>query len=260
MGGQPAVGIRHQLPARQAGVRLKAAQHEPPGGVDKNLRLVVRVQLPQSGDDDVPRDLPAQLVHILVRVMLAGDHHSGDPAGLTVLVLHGHLGLAVRPQALDGPGFPGVGEQQGQPVGQHYGQGQQLRRLRTGKAIHDALVSSAHLGLLSHSAGDIAALVMGDDLHLIVRSIASFPNSPAHDSGDVRQLGGGDLPGYDDLPGGGHDLAGHTGGGVVLQAGVQDAVGNGVAQLVRVALGDRLGGQNVVISHKRHFSFLFVFW
>ncbi len=197
----------------------------------------------------MPRDLPAQLVHILVRVMLAGDHHSGDPVGLAVLVLHGHLGLAVRPQALDGPGFPGVGQQQGQPVGQRHGQGQQLRRLRTGKAIHDALVSSAHLGLLSHSAGDIAALVMGDDLHLIVRSIASFPNSPAHDSGDVRQLGGGDLPGHDDLPRGGHDLAGHAGGGVVAQTGVQDAVGNGVAQLVRVALGDRLCGQDAVIFH-----------
>ena len=47
----------------------------------------------------------------------------------------------------------------------------------------------------------------------------------------------------------GHHLAGHMGGGVVFQAGVQDSVRDGVAQLVRVALGDQLGGQNVLISH-----------
>ena len=257
MGGQPAVCVRHQLPARQAGVRLKASQHKPPGGVDEHLRFRIGVQVPQGGDDDVPDDLPAQLVHILVRIVLAGDHHGGDSVGSASLVLHGHLGLSVRPQAPDDPRPAGVGEQQRQPVGHHHGQGQELGGLRTGEAVHDALVAGAHLGITAHSAGDIVALVVGDGLHLIVAaSVARLPHSPADDGGDVRQVPGGDLPGHDDLPGSGHDLAGHTGGGVAAQAGVQDAVRDGVAQLVRVALGDRLGGQDVFISHSEFPSFL----
>ena len=43
MEGQSAVGIRHQLPARQAGVRLEAAQHKPPGRVDEHLGFRVGI-------------------------------------------------------------------------------------------------------------------------------------------------------------------------------------------------------------------------
>ena len=80
-------------------------------------------------------DLPAQLLQILALIVLAGDHHGGDPAGAAVPVLHGHLGLAVWLQAVDGPCPAGVGEQAGQPVGQHYGQGQKFCCLAAGVAV-----------------------------------------------------------------------------------------------------------------------------
>lgn len=182
--------------------------------------------------------------------MLAGDHHAGDPAGQAEHILHRHLGLAVRPQALDAPIHAGVGQQPGQPVGQDNGQGQEFLRLRTGIAVQDALVPGPGLALLVNGPGDVGTLIVGDDLHLVVQAgIPRLPHRLADDGGDVGQLLGGDLARHQELARRGHDLTGHTRAGVVGQTGIQDGIRDGVAQLVRVALGDRLGGQDVLISH-----------
>ena len=91
---------------------------------------------------------------------------------------------------------------------------------------------------------------MGDDLHLVVQAgMPRLPHRLADDGGDVGQLPDADLARHQDLARRGHDLAGHTSAGVVGQAGIQNGIRDGVAQLVRVALGDRLGGQDVLISH-----------
>ena len=143
-----------------------------------------------------------------------------------------------------------MGEQASQAVGQHSRQGEKLVRLAAGVAVQDTLVSSSGLLLLGNSPGDIAALVMGDDLHFVVgAAIARFPHRPADKGGNVRRLRGGDLAGHEDLVRCGQDLTGHTGGWVAAEAGVQNCVRDGIAQLVRVPLGDRLRGQNILISH-----------
>ena len=51
VGDKSAVGVHHELAARQAGVRLKAAQDEVPGGVDKDLCILINGELPERGDD-----------------------------------------------------------------------------------------------------------------------------------------------------------------------------------------------------------------
>ena len=164
VGNEAAVGVHHQLPARQAGVRLKAAQDEAPGRVDEDLRFVVGVEVPQGGDDDVAGDLLPKLLQILLLIVLAGNHHSGDSLGPALSVFHGYLGLAVRAEALDGPQLAGVGECQRQPVGKHHGQGEELERFRTGEAVHDTLVASPHFTGAAHSPGDVSALVNVYDL------------------------------------------------------------------------------------------------
>ena len=221
---------------------------------------MVGVEVPQGGDDDVAGDLLPKLLQILLLIVLAGNHHSGDSLGPALSVFHGYLGLAVRAEALDGPQLAGVGECQRQPVGKHHGQGEELERFRTGEAVHDTLVASPHFTGAAHSPGDVSALVMGDGLHLIITGIAGFPHRPADDGGDIRQPPGGNLPGDNDFSRRGHGLAGHMGGGIMLQTGVQNAVGDGVAQLVRVAFGDRLGGQDVLISHESFLFSFFVLW
>ena len=49
-----AAGLAEKCTVRpgQAGVRLKAAQHEPPGGVDEHLGFRIGVQFTQGGDDN----------------------------------------------------------------------------------------------------------------------------------------------------------------------------------------------------------------
>ena len=120
-----------------------------------------------------------------LRLFIAGGNHSCDRYGtgtcplghhnaFAFVIFHGHLGFAVRAEALDGPGLAGVGERQRQPMGQDHGQGEELGRLRTGEAVHDPLVASPHLTGAAHSPGDVAALIVGDNLHLVIAGIAGF--------------------------------------------------------------------------------------
>lgn len=128
-------------------------------------------------------------------------------------------------------------------MGQHDGKGQKLRCFIAGIAVHNTLIARAGvLGSLD-SPCDVGTLLMGDDFDLVVAAaISGSLYGLADDGGDVRELHCRDLAGRDDLARGGHDFAGHTSGGIVLQAGVYHGVRNGVAELVRVAFGDRLCG------------------
>ena len=137
-------------------------------------------------------------------------------------------------------------------MGKHDREGQKLRCFIAGIAIYNALIARAGvLGSLD-SPCDVGTLLMGDDFDLIVAAaISGSLYGLADDGGDVRELGSRDLTGHDDFARGGHDLAGHAGRGIVLQAGVHHGVRNGIAEFVRVAFGDRLGSQNIVIFHFR---------
>ena len=129
---------------------------------------MVGVEVPQGGDDDVAGDLLPKLLQILLLIVLAGNHHDGDSLGPALAVFHGYLGLAVRTEALDGPQLAGIGECQRQPVGQHHGQGEELGCFRTGEAVHDTLVASPHFTGAAHGPSDVAALVVGNNLHLVI--------------------------------------------------------------------------------------------
>ena len=253
VGDKSAVGIHHELAARQAGVRLNAAQDEAPGGIDEDLCILVYGEFPECGNDHRLYDLPPKFHHIFVRSVLAGDHHAADPVGQAEHILHRHLGFSVRAQAPDRTCLSGIGQQAGQPVGQDDRQREQLLRLRTGVAVHDPLVAGSPLNgeepAAIYRTGDVRALIVGDDLDLIVGIVSGLTNRSGGDGGDVRKLLGGDLARHDDLSRRGHNLAGHAGGGVLFQAGVQHRVRDGVAQLIRMPLSDRLCGLNVSISH-----------
>ena len=63
----------------------------------------------------------------------------------------------------------------------------------------------------------------------------------ADDRGDVDVAGGGDLAGDVHLAGGDHGLDGDPAARVLREHGVEDRVADLVGDLVRVALGHRLG-------------------
>lgn len=88
MGRKTSVGVHHELAPREAGVRFEAALHKSAGGIDEDLRVLVRRKLPQRGQDDILHQVAAQGVEIGVLFVLAGQHACGDALGESVLVFH----------------------------------------------------------------------------------------------------------------------------------------------------------------------------
>src|SRR5690606_8560400 len=116
--GVAAVGVDDDLAAGQAGVAHRAADLEPPGGVDQQP-VVVGLQ-PVGGHhrgDHVLLDVGGEeLVDVDVRGVLAGDDHGVQPDRGGPVVLDGDLGLAVRAQVGNGPVVPHLGEALGERV------------------------------------------------------------------------------------------------------------------------------------------------
>ena len=126
-------------------------------------------------------------------------------------------------------------------MGQHHRQGQKFRRFLAGITVHDTLIPRAELPAAVDGTGDIRALRMGDDLHLVVgAAVSGLPHRLAEDCRNVREPAGRDLTGGNDLTGSRHHLAGHVSRAVQCQAGVQHSVRNGVAELVGMPLRDGL--------------------
>ena len=120
-------------------------------------------------------------------------------------------------------------------------------------AVVQAVVLLPLLGLqaLVHPQGDVGGLLVDggeDGAGVAVKAelgpvIADVPHHLPGDLGDVHIAAGGDLPHHVDQAGGHRGLTGHPGLGVLGQNGVQHRVGDLVADLVGVPLGDRFGSK-----------------
>ena len=248
MGNNTAVGIHHELAPGQTSVRLKAAQHKGAAGVNKDFGVLIQVLLQCRHKDELIDSFPKLLLAYL-RLMLSGNYYGSDPHGLAILILHGHLGLAVWSEPFQQVVMASLGQTHGDPVGQHHRQGQKLGCFLAGVAIYDSLVARGDLVFTVYCLCNIRGLVMDIHFHLIISRVANPSHRLADDVGDIRHGLGGDLTSHRDLPGSGQNLTGHPAVGIAQQAGVQHCVRNGVTELVWMALGDGFGGQNVVISH-----------
>ena len=185
--------------------------------------------------------------------MLAGDDHGVHAHGLAVLVvLHGHLALAVRAQVVHLAVLAHLGQALCQLVGQADGHGHQLRGLVAGIAEHHALVAcTAHL--VVGAEGDVGALAVdvGDDSAgvgvkaVLCAGVADVGDDLADDLLEVHVAVGGDLAHDVHQTGGRAGLAGHAGVGVVGQNFVQNGIGDLVADLVGMSFGDGLRSKQV---------------
>ncbi len=196
-----------------------------------------------------------------------GEHDLDDLDRLVVLVADRDLGLPVRAQVRQDLGLAHVGEAPGELVRQQDRHGHELRGLGAGVAEHHALVAGAlavehvvvvDVGAHLEGGGDALAdvgrlLVDGhhDAAGLVVVAevgarVADLLDRLTDDLGDVDVGLGADLAG-DEREAGGHErLASDTPVGVVLEDRIEDGVRDLVGELVRVALGDRLRGEEVV--------------
>ncbi len=200
--------------------------------------------------------------------VLGGDQHLLDLDRLAVAVADRDLGLAVRAQIVQRAVLADLGQALGQPVRERDRERHQLLGLVGRVAEHHPLVARAGdvefivVGLvramlerLVDALGDVRRLLVDrvDDRAGVGREaevrvgVADPPDRLAGDLLDVDVGRRGDLAGHDHEAGVHERLAGHAAGRIVTQDGVQHAVGDLVGDLVRMALGDGLGREQVLV-------------
>ncbi len=138
-------------------------------------------------------------------------------------------------------------------------EGHQLGRFVAGVAEHQALVAGALVqvvvGRAVHALGDVGRLLVVGDQHraaLVVDAVVGVVVADALDGlardVDVVDVGGrGDLAGQHHQAGVAQRFRGDARIFVLGEDRVQDGVGNLVGDLVRMALGDRLRGEEEVV-------------
>ena len=199
------------------------------------------------------------------------DHDLAHADRLAVLILHGDLALGVRTQHLLLAGVTRFRDQPQDLVGIEDRRRHQVRRFVGGVAEHDALVARA---LFLVGAGlqridalrDIGGLRMQQDFDvgllpveafLLVTDVLDRSANDAFDLvvGDRFRTAG--FTGDHHLVGGGERFAGRAdrpgvdaGLGAFTEKQIDDLVGNPVANLVRMTLGNRLAGEQIGRAHQ----------
>jgi hypothetical protein len=208
--------------------------------------------------DDLLLDLLAELLDRNVGRVLSrnndGVNTQRDDGTVVVCVLDGDLGLGVGPEPGEGAVVAGIGHGLVELVGKLDGKGKVLRGLVGGIAEHDTLVTGTELlesllvvktlsnvgALLLNGDEDVASLVVEA---LLGRVVADVLDGVTDDLLVVDLGLGGDLAEDHDHAGLGGTLASDLGERVLLEAGIEDGVGDLVSDLVGVALADGLGGE-----------------
>ena len=178
-----------------------------------------------------------------------GNHHGIDADSIALLVIfHGDLSLTVGTEQVIGM------DALGQPVGKSTAQGNrqrhQLGGLGAGTAKHHTLVTGS-ANLIVGTQRDIRGLGVNTALDLNRLGIKAIAGIDIADLADgfschsfvVHHSLGGDLAADDAEVSGHPGLAGNTGTGILSEAGIQDGIGNGVGNLVRMAVGHTFGSK-----------------
>ena len=266
-----AIGVDDDLAAGQAGVAVGTADEEFAGRIDVPDGLAVdpafRQRLAHIGLDAL-----ANLVrgHVLDEVLVR-DHDLAHADRLAVLVLHGDLALGVRAQHLLLAGVAGFGDQPQDLVGIEDRRRHQVRRFVGGVAEHDALVARAFFLVGARlqridALRDVGGLRMQQDFDvggLPVEAfllVADILDRGANDAFDLivgDGFGAAGFAGDHHLVGGGKRFAGRAdrprvdaGLGAFAEKQIDDLVGNPVADLVRMAFGNRLAGEQIRRAHQ----------
>ena len=193
--------------------------------------------------------------------MLGGDDDRGRLHRLAVLIGDGDLALGVGAEGRRLAGFPRLVHEPQDAVGVVDRRRHQFRRLAAGVAEHDALVAGALVLVAGgiDALGDVGRLGVEQNLDLgglpveavlLVADVADGLAGKVLDLVEDR-VGAAHFAGDDDAIGGGERLAGDARLRQRREVGVDDGVGDPVADLVRMTFGDRLAGEQIGGSRHR---------
>ncbi len=226
-----------------------------PVGFTWNSRLRAHPAVRQGALHDRPQHL-LDLGLLEVLDVLGGDHDAGRAHRLAVDVAQRHLALGVGQQALDRlvvdvPQFADAVQDGVRVVDRRR---HQRLGLAAGVAEHHALVAGAFVLVAGgvHALGDVGRLgvQVAGDLRLVPAEpglvVADVVDRHAGEMGQQVGRDGGrpaGLAGEHHAVGGDQRFAGDARIGVGGEIGVQHGVAEPVGDLVGMALGDRLGGE-----------------
>jgi len=208
--------------------------------------------------DDVGHENLSHGLELDVLIVLHGDddrvHALGDAGTVLEGVLARDLGLRVGSEPLAGSVTPEVSHSLVELVSENDGKRHGLLSLVRGITEHQTLVTGASLILITthvDTLGNIGRLLLEgneDVAGLVVESlgrviVADVLDRVTDDLLVVNDSLGSDFTANQDHASLGHRLAGDFGVGILLQVGVENGIGNLIADLVRVSFSDRLGGE-----------------
>ncbi len=192
--------------------------------------------------------------------MLRGDDDGVAADRDFVLVFDGDLGFSVGAQEVDLAGFADFGEALGEKVRVGDGRRHELGRLVGGVSEHETLIAGSLLLVKAFAFGDtlrdVGRLLFDGREHgagLVVEShprarVADVLHRLAHDHGHVDDGAGRDLARDHDDARLGERLARDARLRILGEDGVENGVGNLVAKLVGMTLGDGLR-RELVTAH-----------
>ena len=249
MGRKCAIAVHHELAPSQAGIGIRTALHKLTAGVQDDFHVIGGHTVKGQREHIFVQQI-RQLIDVGVLLVLDRNDHCGDAHRRVAVVFHRDLHLAVRADVGDNAGHAGDFQQRYKALRRHHRHGQIFGRFVAGVADHNALIARTEGVLVLslsqfgfHRARNVGALVVDVAVDLVrLRVIADIPQGVADDVEHVRLNLGGNFARHNDVTVGCHYLTGHAAGGIMLQTGVQHAVGNKVAQLVGMPAHNGFGG------------------
>ena len=266
MATHTAVAIDDDFAASKASVALRSTDYETAGGVNEVNGLFIEHLGGENFLDDFLDDKIANLAVLHVSAVLGGNDDVGDADRLAILVLNGDLALGVGTKPLDAASFAQAGQLAPKTMRKHDWSRHQLRCFVASEPEHQSLIPGPLLRMILSFGGpginslrDIGTLRgnhVGDKNsvgveNVIVVDVADFADRLADDRVMIEFGFSGDFAADDNHITLRVGFAGDAAAGILSKTGVQDGVRDGIANFVRVAFADRLGGKDVVFAHKQ---------
>ena len=240
------VCINDDFTSSQTGISVWSTNNKATRGVQVVNGLVVKVLFWDNRLDDVLHQVSLDLLLGDILRVLGGDdngvHALGHWDSINEVVLAGDLGLSIRSHPVTGSVLSDLGELGSQLRGEDVRKRHELRGLVSGVSEHDSLISSANiLGLLGvdglRNVGRLLLNGNDDVASLVVKAlgwviVANVLDGVADDLLVVDGGRGGDLSEDHDHARLAAGLASDAREFIAGNAGVEDGIGDLVAELV----------------------------